>query len=82
MVFNKESDFEEALIHVLSEKGWDNKVLINYTEEQLLRNWADILFKNNRGIDRLNNHPLTDDEMHQIIEQIESLKTPMRLNGF
>lgn len=24
MVFNKESDFEEALIKILSEKGWAN----------------------------------------------------------
>ena len=82
MVFNKESDFENALIGVLSEKGWDKHVLKNYTEQQLIQNWADILFENNRGIDRLNNHPLTEDEMHQIIEQIENLKTPMRLNSF
>lgn len=82
MVFNKESDFENALIGVLSEKGWDKHVLKNYTEQQLIQNWADILFENNRGIDRLNNHPLTEDEMRQIIEQIENLKTPMRLNSF
>ena len=35
MAFNKESDFEEALIKILSEKGWEKKVLKNYTEEQL-----------------------------------------------
>lgn len=45
MVFNKESDFEEALIKILSEKGWEKEVLKNYSEEDLLRNWADILLK-------------------------------------
>ena len=82
MVFNKEADFEQALIELLKTKGWEDKVLKNYTEAELIRNWADILFENNRGIDRLNDYPLTDGEMQQIIEQIEVLKTPLRLNGF
>ncbi len=82
MVFNKESDFEKALIRILSEKGWEKEVLKNYSEQDLLRNWADILFENNRGKDRLNDYPLTDGEMQQILEQIEVLRTPMKLNGF
>lgn len=82
MVFNKEAEFEEALIKILSEKGWEKEVLKNYTEQDLLRNWADILFENNRGIDRLNDYPLTDSEMQQILEQIENLRTPLKLNGF
>lgn len=82
MSFDRESDFEQALINVLSEKGWEKTVLHNYTEQQLIQNWADILFQNNRDCDRLNNYPLTDGEMHQIIEQINNLKTPLRLNGF
>ena len=83
MIFNKELDFEAALIKLLlSEKGWEPKVLENYTEQDLLRNWADILFENNRDIDRLNDYPLTDSEMQQILEQIEALRTPLKLNGF
>ncbi|MCY9670574.1 HsdR family type I site-specific deoxyribonuclease [Paenibacillus alginolyticus] len=82
MVFNKESDFEEALIEVLSHKGWESKVLKNPSEEDLIKNWADILFENNRGIDRLNNYPLTRGEMQQIMEQITTLRTPLKLNGF
>lgn len=82
MIFNKECDFEEALITVLSEKGWEKEVLKNYSEKDLLRNWANILFENNRDIDRLNDYPLTDGEMQQILEQIESLRTPLKLNGF
>ena len=82
MIFNKESDFEAALIKILSEKGWEKEVLKNYSEQDLLKNWADILFENNRNIDRLNDYPLTDGEMQQILEQIEALRTPLKLNGF
>lgn len=82
MTFSKEADFESALIDILSEKGWEKTVLRNYTEEQLIRNWAEILFENNRDIDRLNDYPLTGGEMQQIIEQIGALKTPLKLNGF
>lgn len=82
MTFDKEADFEQALIDLLKTKGWEDKVLKNYTEADFIHNWADILFENNRGIDRLNDYPLTNSEMQQIIEQINDLKTPLRLNGF
>ena len=82
MAFTKEADFEAALIKMLSEHGWEKEVLHNYTEQQLLQNWADILFQNNRGIDRLNDYPLTEGEMQQILEQIAALRTPLKLNGF
>lgn len=82
MSFNCEADFEAAVIKMLSEKGWEKEVLKNYTEEQLIQNWANILYENNRSIDRLNNYPLTSGEMQQIIEQISFLRTPFKLNGF
>lgn len=82
MAFDKEADFEAALIHLLMNHGWEKEVLQNPTEQQLIRNWADILFQNNRGIDRLNDYPLTDGEMQQILEQIAGLRTPLKLNGF
>lgn len=82
MSFEKEADFEAALIHLLTENGWEKEVLRNPTEHQLIRNWADILFQNNRGIDRLDDYPLTDGEMQQILEQITGLRTPLKLNGF
>lgn len=82
MVFNKESDFENALITLLFDKGWEPEVLRYPTEKDLLQNWAQILFENNRGIDRLNDAPLTDGEMEQILEQIKTLRTPLKLNGF
>lgn len=82
MVFNRESDFENALITLLFDKGWEPEVLRYPTEKDLLQNWAQILFENNRGIDRLNDAPLTDGEMVQILEQIKTLRTPLKLNGF
>ena len=51
MVFNRESDFENALITLLFDKGWESEVLRYPTEKDLLQNWAQILFENNRGID-------------------------------
>lgn len=83
MTFINEAEFEKALIKVLRDKGWgEHDVIKNPTEEQLLENWAKILFENNKGIDRLNNIPLTNSEMQQILEQINILKTPLKLNSF
>ncbi len=82
MTFTKEAEFEKALIIALSKKGWEKEVIKNPTEADLLRNWANILYENNRSIDRLNDTPLTDGEMQQIIEQITELRTPLKLNGF
>lgn len=81
MIFDKELDFEKALVESLTHNGWASEVLTNPTEEDLLRNWANILFENNREIDRLNDFPLTDGEMQQIIEQVNVAKTPLKLNG-
>ena len=53
MAFKTEAEFEEAAIKILSENGWEKTVLKNYTEKQLIQNWANILFENNRTIDKL-----------------------------
>ena len=82
MSFSEESAFENALIKKLAESGWEKDVLKNYSEEDLKQNWANILFENNRGIDQLNDYPLTEGEMQQIINQIKTLKTPAKLNSF
>ena len=80
--FSNELEFEKALIKMLFTKGWEDTVLKNATEQDLIDNWADILFDNNRSRDRLNNYPLTSGEMGQIIEQIATLRTPLKLNSF
>ena len=41
ILFNKESDFENALINLLFNKGWENQVISYPTEQDLIRNWVD-----------------------------------------
>lgn len=82
MTFDDERKFEDAVIAQLMEYGWEKEVINYPTEEDLIRNWADILFANNRQQDVLNDLPLTDGEMQQIIEQIIALRTPVKLNDF
>ena len=82
ITFKTEAQFEQAFVEVLTHKGWESDVLKNKTEADLLPNWEKILFENNRQQDRLNDVPLTQSEMQQIIEQITELKTPLKLNGF
>lgn len=82
MAFNREIDFEEALIARLSQKGWELETLNQPTEEDLIRNWAEIIYRNNNTIDRLNNAPLTSTEIEQLLTQIAELRTPVALCGW
>ena len=82
MAFSDEGDFERALITVLFDKGWSREVIKYPTEKDLIRNWADILYRNNCTVDRLDKYPLTDSEMGQILDQIKVLGSPYALNGF
>ena len=80
--FDDELKFEAELVKTLQANGWTDGVLNSPTEEELINNWAQILFDNNRQQDRLNDYPLTRTEMAQILEQISRLRTPLKLNGF
>lgn len=80
-MFNKEADFENALIALLSTKSWEKEVLRYPTEEKLIANWQEHLNKTNQHIDKLD-VPLLHTEMNQILEQVQALKTPYALNGF
>ena len=80
-MFNKEADFENALIALLSTKSWEKEVLRYPTEEELIANWQAHLNKTNQHIDKLD-VPLIRSEMNQILEQVHALKTPYALNGF
>lgn len=80
--FTKEADFETALIAALQRYGWERDVIHHPTEKDLIQNWANILFENNRDIDRLNDCPLIPEEMDELLEQIRTLRTPLALNGF
>lgn len=80
--YDKEEDFENDFVNLLIECGWSRDVLRYPTEEELIANWADILYKNNRDINKLGDYPLTKTEMAQIIEQVVDLRTPYKLNSF
>ncbi len=83
MAFDDELLFEKAIVDLLrSECGWENDVIKYPTEEELIKNWANILFENNKEKYVLNNCPLTESEMYQIINQVNSLKNPVALNDF
>ena len=80
--FTKELDFEKALAELLPQHGWEPHVIMNPTEEDLIKNWAAIIFNNNRDINRLSDYPLTDSEMQQIMTQVDSLRNPYEVNKF
>ena len=80
--FLKELDFEKALAELLPKHGWEPQVMMNPTEEVLIKNWAAIIFNNNRDINRLGDFPLTDGEMQQIMTQVDNLKNPCEVNKF
>lgn len=83
MAFDDELKFEEALVNLLrTQCGWEKEVIKYPTEEELIQNWANILYENNKEKYVLNNCPLTESEMYQIITQINTLKTPVALNKF
>ncbi|MEK0446859.1 MAG: hypothetical protein RLZZ399_2180 [Verrucomicrobiota bacterium] len=51
--FAKESDIEAAVVLELRQRGWGAaEVIRNPSEADLLANWAQILFENNRGRDQ------------------------------
>lgn len=81
-MYNDELLFEHDLIEALKRNGWTDGILNHPTEEDLIDNWAKILFENNRQIDRLGDYPLTNSEMQQIIENLNSLRIPLKINNF
>lgn len=83
MAFDDEQEFEKALVDLLrTQCGWEKEVIKYPTEEDLIKNWANILFENNKEQYVLNNCPLTESEMYQVLTQVNSLKTPVALNEF
>lgn len=81
-MYNDELLFESDLVKSLQQNGWTDGVLNHPTEQDLIDNWAKILFDNNRQQDRLGDYPLTSGEMAQIIEKINTLKYPYKINNF
>lgn len=80
--FTKELEFEKALANLLPQHGWEPNVMMNPTEEILIKNWAAIIYNNNRDVNRLGDFPLTTTEMQQIMTQVDNLKNPYEVNKF
>lgn len=80
--FLKELDFEKALADFLPQHGWEPNVIKNPTEEILIKNWAAIIYNNNRDMNRLGDFPLTGSEMQQILTQVDNLRNPYEVNQF
>lgn len=80
--FLKEIDFEDALSKLLPQHGWEPHVLKNPTEQDLIKNWAAIIYNNNRDVNRLGDFSLTESEMQQIMTQVDALNNPYEVNKF
>ena len=78
--FDKESEFESALCDLLTQHSWDPEVLMHPTEEELVDNWAKIIYSMNREQEKLGSYPLTSTEMQQIIDQVNMWHTPYEIN--
>lgn len=77
--FDKESEFESALCDILLQHSWE-QVIMHPTEEELVDNWAKIIFDMNREQEKLGSYPLTASEMQQIIDQVNQWHTPFEIN--
>ncbi len=81
MIFESEAKFEDELVELLhSTKGWSADVLINPSEDDLIDNWANIIFQKNQQRERLNGCKLTDSEMKKVLDQFVDARTPVKIN--
>ena len=51
--FDKELEFEKALCELLPKHGWSDNILHHSTEQELIDNWAGIIYDMNREMERL-----------------------------
>ena len=61
--YSSELDFEKDVMALLPSKGWEPQILKYKTEQELIDNWANILYQNNKGIDKLNGQSLTGSDI-------------------
>lgn len=76
-----ELNFEADLIEMLQSVGWNDGLLKNVDEKDLIENWRNILNTNNKA--KLNGVELSDNEMMQIMEHVRlKCNTPVKANIF
>ena len=79
--FATEAEFEEALVTRLCTKNrWSGGILINPTEQDLIDNWARILFENNQQEYRLNGVPLSESEKKTLVNHLSSITDPSAMH--
>lgn len=79
--FANEAEFEEALVTRLCTRNrWSGGVLKNPTEQDLIDNWARILFENNQQEYRLNGVPLSDSEKKTLVEHLKGITDPSAMH--
>ena len=78
---NGELNFEKDFISELIKVGWEKDIIKEPTEKDLIENWKQILYDNNKA--KLNDVSLSDFEMSQILEYIKlRCNTPVKANLF
>ena len=78
---NGELNFEKDFVSELINAGWERDIIKGPTEKVLIENWRNIIYDNNKVT--LNNIPLSDYEMEQIMEHIKlNCNTPVKANLF
>lgn len=76
-----ELNFENDLVEALVKGGWEKFQLSSPTKEDLINNWRNIINDNNKQ--KLNDVPLSDYEMDQILEYVDLYcNTPVKANIF
>lgn len=76
-----EKNFENDFVQLLTTAGWEPEILHNCTVDDLIENWRKIIFERNRLA--LNNVPLSDGELHQLMDKIkQEANTPVKANLF
>lgn len=76
-----ELNFEHDIVDLLIQSGWESKIIKNPTMDDLVHNWKDIILERNRS--KLNNVPLSDNEMMQLRDIIkQQANTPVKANVF
>ncbi len=86
---NGELNFQADLVEMLKEVGWEQETLNDVcghkyiTEQDIVDNWRQIIFDNNKQGDVLNGVPLSDNEMQQILDKVNiECNTPIKANLF
>jgi len=78
---NGEQNFEDDVIDLLIQNGWDKDVLVHKTVAELVDNWCYIIFERNREV--LHGVPLSASEKDRLFEALSNeANTPVNANLF